>query len=99
MAVKVQLPLPTGLITQLVVVIVSVVGLTRNVKPVSVDENPDAVTPTVMPFGPAAGVIVILGVITVTVKVARPKSPVLPVTLTVCAPAAAVVVVVKEAIS
>ena len=96
---KVQPPLPTGLIAQLVVLILSTVGLTRKVKTVSVDENPDAVTPTVMPLGPAAGVIVILGVIVVTVNVARAKSPVLPVTLIVCAPAAAVVTTEKEAIS
>jgi len=98
-AVKVQPPLPTGLITQLVVLILRVVGLTRKLKLVSVDENPDAVTPTIMPLGPAAGVIVILGVIVVTVNVASAKSPVLPVTLIVCAPAAAVVVTVKEAVS
>jgi hypothetical protein len=98
-AVKVQPPLPTGLITQLVMLIVSVDGLTRNVKLVSDDENPDAVTPTVMPLGPAAGVIVILGVTVVTVNVARAKSPVLPLTWIVCAPGAAVLEAVKEALT
>ena len=99
MAVKVQPPLPTGLITQLVVLIVSVDGLTRKLKLVSDDENPDAVTPTVMPLGPAAGVIVILGVTVVTVNVARAKSPVLPLTWIVCAPGAAVLETVKEALT
>jgi hypothetical protein len=84
---------------QVVVLMVSVVGLTRKLKLVSDDENPDAVTPTVIPFGPAAGVIVILGVTVVTVNVARARSPVLPVTLIVCAPGAAVVETVKEALS
>lgn len=94
-----QPPLLAGLTAQLVVLIDNVFGLTRNVNMVSVDENPDAVTPTVMPLGPAAGVTVILGVIVVTVNVAKAKSPVLPVTLTVCAPGAAVLTTVKDAVT
>jgi hypothetical protein len=77
----------------------SVVGLTRKVKMVSDDENPDAVIPTVIPFGPAAGVTVILGVIVVTVNVAKARSPVLPKTLIVCAPNAAVLTTVKDAVT
>ena len=72
MAVNVQAPLAAGLIAQLVVLIVSAVGLTRKVKLVSDDENPDAVTATVIPDGPAAGVTTIVGATDVTVNVACP---------------------------
>ena len=77
----------------------SPVGLLVKVIVASVDAKPDATRLTVMPLGPAAGVIVILGVIVVTVNVARAKSPVLPSIWIVCGPAAAVVITVKEAVT
>ena len=59
--VKVQVPLPAGLIEHVVVPIVSPVGLDTKLKLVSVEANPDAVMLTVIPLGPVEGVIVSFG--------------------------------------
>lgn len=87
---NVHFPLPAGAIVQVAVAarfILSPTGLDGpNVIDVSDDANPDAVTVAVTPFGAAAGLIVIIGVSAVTVNIAIAESPVLPVTLIVCAP-------------
>lgn len=80
-----------------VAVVMSGSGVLESVQgPTSPTANPLPVTVTTVPRGPELGLRVIFGELVVTVNVAEPKSPSVPVAVIVCAPKAAGIVVVND---
>lgn len=78
-------------------VVMSGSGVLESVQaPTSPTANPLPVTVTTVPRGPEVWLRVIFGELVVTVNVAEPKSPSVPVAVIVCAPSAAGIVVVND---